>query len=187
MGKHKASSDPRTGRKKTYPQEVIDFIKGNCGTMTDSKLSVSINKRFNLNTTQRKIVELRRYYGIYTGRKNRPTFAEKTRSNGYTLIKNAAGKWVLKHSFLYEQAHGKVPKGYVVIFLDKNKNNFSLDNLAAVSLKEQMALTILKLRFNNPELTRTGIAIVKHKNKIMARRGNSETNKTGNNRESFLS
>jgi hypothetical protein len=77
---------------------------------------------------------------------------------------------VYKHTFLYEQANGKAPEGHIVIFLDGGKDNFSLDNLAPVTKAEQLKLSQLRLRFSDPELTQAGIAIIKHKNKIMARR-----------------
>ena len=61
-------NDPRinkTGRKKTYPQEVIDFISDNSGAMSDKELSAAINRCFNLNTTRQSINSLRRYYRNY--------------------------------------------------------------------------------------------------------------------------
>ena len=170
-------NDPRIyrkGREKTYSQEVIGFIRENSGAMSDRELCEEINRRFNLSTSRQSVKSLRRYYGIIKGRKKYepyPALTERTGRRGYVKIKNAAGKWVNKHTFLYEQANGKVPKGYIVIFLDGSKDNFSLDNLAVVTKNEQLRLSKLELRFNDPALTQTGIAIVKHRI-IIARRGN---------------
>jgi len=167
---------------KKVPQEVIDFIKANSKDMTDKELSETINKQFNLSTTRESIKSIRQYHRIGKGKDGiksirqyhkSPVLTETTQVNGYVKIKTADGKWVGKHTFLYEQAHGKVPDGYLVIFLDRNKNNFSLDNLAIVSKFEQLKLSQLGLRFNEPEFTQTGIAIVRHKI-ITARRGNAK-------------
>ena len=173
-------NDPRCnrrGREKTYSQEVIDFIRANSGAMPDSGLCKAVNARFNLSTSRQSVKSLRRYYKIIKGRekyKPYPALTERTSCNGYVKIKNAAGKWVYKHTYLYEQANGKAPEGRIVIFLDGKKDNFSLDNLAAVTRDEQIKLTKLKLRFSDPALTQTGIAIIKHKNKIMARKGQGQ-------------
>jgi len=177
-------NDPRInrqGRKKTYSQEVLDFIKENCKTMLDAELSEAVNRRFNLNTSKKKIKMIRGRYKIITGRgKPFPTFTEITDHNtGYVKIKNAAGKWVCKHRFLYEQAHGKIPEEYSVIFLDGNINNFNLDNLMLVTRGEKGSLSKIGLRFNNPDLTKTGIAFVKHKNAIKARIDNLAEGKHG--------
>ena len=37
-----------------------------------------------------------------------------------------------KNRWIYEQAHGPIPEGYCVVFLDGNNRNYSLDNLRAV-------------------------------------------------------
>jgi len=177
-------NDPRInrrGREKSCSQEVIDFIRADSGAMSDSELCETIKRRFNLSTSRESVKSLRRYYKISKGRekyKPYPALTERTDRSGYVKIKNAAGKWVYKHTFLYEQANGKVPEGYIVIFLDRNKNNFSLDNLALVTRAEQLKLSKLELRFSDPALTQAGIAIVKHKNKIIARRRNDRPKKT---------
>jgi len=168
----KYSHNSRAGRKRIYPQEIIDFMMANTRDMSDSELCETINARFNLSTSRQSIKSLRRYYGIVKGReKYKPyqAFTERTKRNGYVTIKTAEGKWENKHKFLYEQANGKVPEGYMVIFLDGRKDNFSLDNLTLVTNAEHTKLRALGLRFNDPNLTQTGIAIVRHSNILKAR------------------
>lgn len=66
--------------------------------------------------------------------------------NGYTWVKvnniQFKGKvtsdkfrqnWCPKQVYLYEQAHGTIPVGYFVVFLDGNKQNFDLDNLYCIN------------------------------------------------------
>jgi hypothetical protein len=186
-GKPFTKDDPRIdrrGRKKTYSQEVINFISENSGAMSDTELCLKINRLFNLSTSRQSVKSLRRYYKIIKGRekyKPYPALTERTDCKGYVKIKNAAGKWVYKHTYLWEQAHGKAPKGYIVIFLDGGKDNFSPENLALVTREEQMRLSKLKLRFTDPAFTQTGIAIVKHRSKIRARKGSVRADKLPNN------
>ena len=177
-----SKNDPRCnrqGRKKTYPQEVIDFISDKSGAMSDKHLSAAINRQFDLSTTRQSVKSLRRYYKIGKGREKYnpcPLLTEKIK-DGYVIIKKsndavpAKNNWITKHRYLWEQANGKAPKGCIVIFLDGDKNNFSLDNLAVVTKEEQIRLTKSELRFTDPALTQTGIAIVKHKS-LIAKRGN---------------
>ena len=58
--------------------------------------------------------------------------------DGYVLERIAKGKFVLKHRLVWEENFGKIPKGYCIVFKDKNKLNLSLDNLEMISLKENM-------------------------------------------------
>ena len=82
--------------------------------------------------------------------------------DGYTLVKTAEPNvWRLKHKLVWEAAHGKVPSGCVITFLDGNKKNFSLNNLALISKAENVMMDRFNLRSRNPEFTRTGILIAK--------------------------
>ena len=50
------------------------------------------------------------------------------------LPKNYTGdqrrkNWQQKHRVIYENAHGPIPEGHLVVFLDGDRNNFDLDNL----------------------------------------------------------
>ena len=42
----------------------------------------------------------------------------------------------MKHILIWEEANGPVPKTHSVLFLDQDKENFSLDNLKLVSKAE---------------------------------------------------
>lgn len=45
--------------------------------------------------------------------------------------------WRQKHRLIYEQAHGPVPDGYLVVFLNGDRNDFELDNLYCCPRKIQ--------------------------------------------------
>lgn len=97
-----------------------------------------------------------------------PVGSEILYSDGYTWVKIAEPKsWKAKHRLLYENYHGKkTVLGKVVIFLDGNTNNFSIDNLALVSKNENKILNRNHLRYKDKELTKTGIAISRLKANI---------------------
>lgn len=72
------------------------------------------------------------------GRTFRPVGAEYVGKDGYVMVKVrerpdvpcSKDNWMLKHKHVWEQAHGcKVPKGWVVMFMDRDMRNFDPANL----------------------------------------------------------
>lgn len=61
----------------------------------------------------------------------------RQKSKGYVYIKVRDGEpMVLKHRWVWEQAHGEIPEGYNVTFRDGDSRNCELDNLELVSREE---------------------------------------------------
>ena len=88
--------------------------------------------------------------------------SERVDRDGYTLIKVAEpNQWKLKHRVIWEQVNGPIPKGYSLIFADKDKTNMSLDNLILVSRKELMVINKRKLIKDDAELTKSGVNLSK--------------------------
>lgn len=97
----------------------------------------------------------------------KPIGSERISVDGYIEVKvSEKGRWALKHRIVYEQAHGKIPKGYVVVFADGNKLNLELDNLILVSRNELCRMNQNKLFTNDKELTKSGLVLVKLMNKM---------------------
>lgn len=93
---------------------------------------------------------------------HRTVGSERISKNGYIEIKVAEpNKWELKHRYIYEKEHGKIPEGYNVMFADKNKLNLDIDNLILVSKSEDLIMNQNKLIFKDQELTKTGHLIAK--------------------------
>ena len=90
---------------------------------------------------------------------------ERISKDGYIYIKVRDGclndNWELKHRYIYKQHYGEIPNGYNVMFADKNKRNFDIDNLILVSKSEDLIMNNNKLLFSNKELTKTGHLIAK--------------------------
>ena len=92
--------------------------------------------------------------------------SERVTRDGYTEVKiKDPNKWELKHRHVYKKHYGEIPSGYNVIFADKNISNFDIDNLILVSKAEMLMLNREKLIFEDKELTKTGVNIVKLINK----------------------
>lgn len=72
---------------------------------------------------------------------------ERVNTNGYIEIKVCNSKkkyigWKLKHRILYAKYHPneKIEKTDRIVFVDGNNRNFDIDNLALVTLREQLIL-----------------------------------------------
>lgn len=95
---------------------------------------------------------------------HRPIGSERTTKDGYREIKTAEpNKWRLKQIVLWEQYNGPLPKGNKVVFLDGNKENIVIDNLALVTHAELLTMNRSKLKSEFPEITKVGISIAKVK------------------------
>ena len=93
---------------------------------------------------------------------HREVGSERINVDGYWEIKVAEPNiWKLKHRVIYEKEHGEIPKGSKIIFADGNKNNLDPSNLISVSYAEELHLNKRGLRFQDKELTETGLNIVK--------------------------
>lgn len=87
---------------------------------------------------------------------------ERVNSDDYVDIKIAdPNKWKPKHRIIWEAANGKVPKGYAVIFGDRNRRNFDLGNLMLVTRGMLSTMNRMGLIGNDAESTRTGMVIAK--------------------------
>lgn len=97
-----------------------------------------------------------------------PIGTEKVLSDGYVWVKiNDIPKakknvnWRQKHRLIYEQYYGPIPPGARVVFIDKNKRNFNIENLRCISNGELGVMNRHGLWTENPQLTETGLAIAK--------------------------
>lgn len=94
---------------------------------------------------------------------HRPVGSERIDSkDGYTLVKvEEPSVWKLKQHVVWEQHHGPIPDGYKIIFLDQDKSNFDINNLALVSSSELLTMNRHKLISNDSDITQCGITVAK--------------------------
>ena len=99
--------------------------------------------------------------------RTRDVGSEYISERGYVFIKIAnPNTWVKKHQYIYEQHHGKLKEGECVIFADRDKNNFDINNLVKVTRAELVQLNLNKMISDNREITKAGVGLVKLKGKI---------------------
>jgi hypothetical protein len=103
--------------------------------------------------------------GLYKT-KRRPIGTEINRE-GYLKVKIKNGydekNYKSKHVLVWEEANGPIPEGHVVIFADRNKENFDLDNLILVSKKELCWMNHNKLIQSEKDLTKAAAVVAKIK------------------------
>jgi hypothetical protein len=112
-----------------------------------------------------------------------PLGSERISVDGYVELKYSEksgppkNRWKGKHVLVWEKANGPVPKSHVVIFVDGNRRNFKLRNLALISRKELAVLNHAgMLASNDEDITKVSVNIARLK-VLMAdrKRGTLET------------
>lgn len=71
--------------------------------------------------------------------------------------------WKQLHLILWEEAHGPIPKGCLVIFKDGDRQNCVLENLTLITQAENAVMNKQGLRYSSPDHVETGILIAKVK------------------------
>lgn len=104
-------------------------------------------------------------------RNHKPVGTESIRrskkNEAYVYVKVAEpNKWRMKHTIEWEKVNGPIPKGMVIIFLDGDTTNTDISNLQIVSRKVNARINQNHLRYNDADLTMTGINIAKVITKI---------------------
>lgn len=93
---------------------------------------------------------------------HRPVGSERVTVDGYIEIKVAEpNKWRLKHNLVWEQHNGKIPKGYVVAFLDGDKMNVSIENLKLLKRSELLIMNKYDLYGADAETTEVATNLAK--------------------------
>lgn len=70
-------------------------------------------------------------------------------------------QWKMKHRYIWELHNGEIPDNCSVIFLDGDKRNFEIDNLALVTKSQMGRMTTYKLYSEKQEITSAGIMLCK--------------------------
>lgn len=175
---------------KKYTKEEKQFLKSFIPGHTYKETENEFEKKFSKRITRNQLKAFSRYYHIRTGinsgrikkgsipKNYRPIGSEKILKSGYVLIKTAdPGKWEMKHKFVWEQKHGKIPKGYTLLFADRNQQNVTLDNLRLVSRKTQVVMAHEGLLSCGAEYIDTAIAIAELKRVCREAEKNGKRNK----------
>lgn len=167
-----------------YTKEMCDWLIDNINK-TDSRkeLTDKFNAQFNMNVSVNGIIQKCFVLGARYDKKHcdnllkqntikaklladlKKPIGSELESKGYTFIKLGNCKYVLKQRYLYEKAYGKIPNGCYVVFLDGNKKNFDLKNLACVSMNQRMNYNRLSVE-SEPEYNKQLLEFLEINNEI---------------------
>lgn len=81
-----------------------------------------------------------------------PLGSERITPDGYLEIKTSmkgksnAERWTAKQRLVWEQHHGPIPAGCIIVFKDGNNRNFNIDNLEMRTRREHGAKAVFHLR-----------------------------------------
>ncbi len=99
----------------------------------------------------------------------------ESQKNGYALVKLANSKWVYKHRHIWEEFHKKTVSGRdVIIFLDGDRTNFAIENLACITRNELTYVSHHNLVFSDAKLSAAGILLAKIKIALIKQKKNSK-------------
>lgn len=79
-------------------------------------------------------------------------------------------RWEFLHRAVWEEHNGPVPEGMVVSFRDSDKLNCDISNLMLITKGENASLTGNGYRFQDPDLTDAGLALIRLRNAARERR-----------------
>lgn len=120
-----------------------------------------------------------------TPHNHRQVGSERIKVDGYIEVKIAEpNKWQQKQVLTWEAANGKVPKGSVVVMLDGNKLNTSIENLKMITRSELLIMNNHGFFKKEAELTNVGSNIAKlidakNKRRKKKRRKGNESKRMG--------
>lgn len=107
----------------------------------------------------------------------RPIGSERTSKDGFIEVKvlkrnphtGCPTRFIHKHRYVWEQAHGPVPDNMIIAFKDGDKNNCELSNLMLISRAELLTLNRHGYKEMPEELKPSVLALSKLKVKTRAR------------------
>ena len=169
-----------------YSQEQIEYIREGYKSMNIHQLTKSFNLRFLAQRTEGSIQGALKAHNLH-GKRNdglRSSFtkeigSERVCSNtGFIIIKvdepnpywGGKTRQRHKHLVIWEKANGPIPEGHRIRFLDGNKLNCTLENLALFTMTENMFLNHLGFNAAPDELRKTIILTAKLKAKATERK-----------------
>lgn len=164
----------RKYRRHHYSETERDFLKENLEKYSYPKLTEVFNSKFNTACTVSSITQqCMLFLGIKKGSSYIPHNVKelgeevtKRKVQGYetVYVKVAEGlkdkkseMWKPKHQVIWEQHNRPITDDEVVIFLDKDRNNFDINNLYCIPKKIMSVMNLNKWFTESREHTLTAI------------------------------
>lgn len=136
--------------------EVIELYYQKYGIRMSKWQVHGLKKTYHLHSN----VDTRFQKGCKGSNYHKPIGSERKHGRAGILVKVAEPNvWQLKHRYIYEQHYGKIPSNKMVIFLDGDRNNYSIDNLKLVDKDTHLIAIRKELYSKDKDLTETGILL----------------------------
>ena len=188
---HGLKSGTKCGKPKgwspTYPEGMEDFIRSIAQGRNCYEIADLVNEHFGPGTIDAvRVRAFKKNHGIISGLTGQfqkgcapynrvPVGTISKNKYGYLLIKTRAEgsqweRWEFLHQKVWEAHNGPIPSGMIVSFKNGDKEDVDIDNLMLITMQENAELMRSGLRFDERELTETGLTLAKLKIKIRERR-----------------
>lgn len=168
---------------RLFSDAEIEFMRTHAAGRTFTELTKMMNDAFGTTYRIKQVKNACHYKRFKNGRSagapkgtipskrkdSLPVGTERTYVDGRTWVKvsDNPALWQYKHIVIWTKANGEVPAGCKVIFADGNINNFEIDNLVLVTLREFFYMGRKRLRHDDTDLTKTAVVLTKLKLKII--------------------
>jgi hypothetical protein len=157
-----------------YSLEETEFLKSKFGKHSYTEIINLFTERFGFALTYYQIVSKGKRSGIHKLHRKKGKIGEikpigsQSKLSGYSIIKiaemtNYKKNWKYKHHVIWENAHGPIPDGQVITFVDGNRSNFDINNLLMVSRAERVMMNTLGINSAGPELFEAGLQVARLK------------------------
>lgn len=159
--------------RNRYSKEFEKFVKENVSKYSKEEFRLLLQDKFNISIS---LDALRRYmnrhqikyrWTDYAKHNKRsvlrcPVGTERITNEGVFVKVAQPDKWKRKSRVMYEKYHNcKLNDEDYIVFLNRNSNDFSKDNLVKSSKKEIAYLHNGEMFSSNPELTNLGLLTAK--------------------------
>ncbi|MGC4386948.1 HNH endonuclease signature motif containing protein, partial [Streptococcus suis] len=74
--------------------------------------------------------------------------------------------WERVHLLVWREHHGPVPEGHIIVFLDGDKTNVDISNLACVNRSDIAQMNKNRYFDSDPETTKAAIGLVQLQRKV---------------------
>lgn len=156
-----------------FTDEQLQYLKDIAKGHTIYEIADMINKKFDTSYSASQIKDFKKKYKIKSGyiakvnsgcfekghhTWNKKKIGSEVDKSGYTWIKIAEPNvWVQKQRYIYEKKYGEIPDGYKVIFLNQNKKDFKIKNLALVKDIDHNMCAGKKMYYKDKHLTKISL------------------------------
>ncbi len=141
-----------------HKPEHLQYLKDNHGLLPRSQLTDKFNQHFGTSFTAKDIKTVCRRLGLKMKKVRRNYLPVGTvRQHGkFLCIKTEEPDvWESMHKYVYEQEHGPMPDGFIIMFADGDRHNVDIDNLVCVPHDASWIINKGGVaKTDNPELNR---------------------------------